>query len=75
MPIKSNAEPSKRAVLNTTINKTILKDFKAHCKNISFPMNMILESFMEQFTNGEFTLKIARGNKLNVDLKDNKDNE
>lgn len=66
--IKSDSEPNKRAMLNTTINEGVLTEFKGYCKELGFPMNMILESFMAQFNDGEFKLKIARANKLSVEL-------
>ena len=68
--IKSNAVPQKRAMLNTTINEDVLNDFKSYCKELGFPMNLVIQSFMEQFLNGEFVLKIGRGNKIEVDLDD-----
>lgn len=68
----ANVTPKKRAMLNTTINEEVLNDFKAYCKELGFPMNMILESFMVQFASGEFVLKIGKGNKLNVDLTEDK---
>lgn len=70
--VKTDAVPQKRAMLNTTINEKVLNDFKAYCKELGFPMNMLLESFMSQFVEGEFTLKIGKANKLNVDLVDDK---
>ena len=68
--VKSDAVAQKRAMLNTTINENVLNDFKNYCKELGFPMNMILESFMVQFVDGEFVLKIGKSNKLNVDLID-----
>ncbi len=68
--IKTNVTQGKRAMLNTTIRQETLDDFKAYCKKLGFPMNMILESFMSQFVNGEFVLKIGKANKLNVDVRD-----
>lgn len=68
--VKTDASPKPRAMLNTTINTEILDSFKAHCKELGYPMNMLLESFMQQFVNGEFVLKIGKANKLNVDLSD-----
>lgn len=73
--VKSDATPKPRAMLNTTINQEVLDDFKAYCKELGFPMNMILESFMIQFVDGEFILKIGKANKLNVDLDDGSLNE
>lgn len=67
--VKSDAKPQKRAMLNTTINEKTLADFKSYCKELGIPMNVLIESFMVQFVNGEFMLKIAKNNKLNVDIK------
>ena len=72
--VKSDAVPIKRAMLNTTINESVLNEFKAYCKELGYPMNMIIESFMGQFVDGEFVLKIGKANKLNVDLS-NEDNK
>lgn len=66
--IKADVKAGKRAMLNTTINENVLNDFKSYCKELGLPMNMILESFMAQFVDGEFVLKIGKANKLNVDL-------
>ena len=68
--VKSEATQRPRAMLNTTINEEVLSEFKAYCKELGYPMNMLLESFMQQFVNGEFVLKIGKANKLNVDLSD-----
>ena len=68
--IKTKTVANPRSMLNTTIKTETLDGFKAYCKELGYPMNMILESFMEQFTSGEFVLKIGKANKLNVDLSD-----
>jgi antitoxin component of RelBE/YafQ-DinJ toxin-antitoxin module len=67
--IKSDAVTKKRAMLNTTIDEKVLNEFKDYCKELGFPMNIVLEAFMRQFADGSFTLKIAK-NKLSVDLED-----
>lgn len=73
---KTKTAVNKRTMLNTTIKDDVLDNFKSYCKEIGMPMNMILEAFMLQFSNGEFILKIGKSNKLNVDLEDNiKDND
>ena len=69
---KTNA--NNRAMLNTTIDPEVLEAFKAYCKELGYPMNMIIESFMRQFVTGEFILKIGRANRLEVDLQDNCNN-
>lgn len=73
--VKTDAVQQKRAMLNTTINEVVLEDFKAYCKELGYPMNMLLESFMRQFVDGEFVLKIGKSNKLNVDLVEDTDDE
>lgn len=73
--IKTKAVQNKRAILNTTINEKVLVDFKSYCKELGLPMNMIIESFMSQFVDGEFVLKIGKANRLNVDIEDTNNNE
>ncbi len=73
--MKTNAVANERATLNTTIRKEVLDEFKAYCKQTAYPMSMVLEAFMQQFVTGEFTMKIARANRLTVDLvEENNDN-
>lgn len=59
----------KRAMLNTTINEEVLKKFREHCKAINCPMNTILETFMIQFANGDFSLTISR-NRRELEIED-----
>lgn len=66
----ANANKKPRMVLNTTISEDVLGEFRDYCKDLGFPMNLILESFMTQFVSGEFVLKIGKANKLNVDIED-----
>lgn len=68
--VKTDAVPNKRAMLNTTINEEVLNDFKAYCKELGFPMNILLESFMRQFADGSFVLKIGKSNKIEVDIEE-----
>ena len=56
-----------RAILNTTINKEVLDNFREHCKQINCPMNTVLEIFMEQFANEQFTFRLAK-NKITLDI-------
>lgn len=67
--VKTDADAPKRAMLNTTINKDVLDDFKAYCKELGLPMNVLLESFMKQFSDGSFVLKIGKNNKIEVDIE------
>lgn len=63
------AEIKKRAMLNTTINENILSDFREYCKGINCPMNTVLETFMEQFSKGQFTFRLAK-NKMELDIEE-----
>ena len=56
--LQSKAKGLERAYLHTTIKKDALDTFKAICKENGYPLNMILEIFIEQFNNGEFTLQL-----------------
>lgn len=58
-----------RAMLNTTINKGVLNDFRDYCKEINCPMNMVLETFMKQFAEGQFTFKLNK-NKMQLDVEE-----
>ena len=73
--VKSDAKPKPRSMLNTTINEEVLDDFKAYCKELGLPMNILLEAFMTQFVDGEFKLKIGKANKINVDLDNDSHDE
>lgn len=59
----------KRAMLNTTINENVLNDFRDYCKGINCPMNMVLETFMDQFSKGQFIFKLSR-NKMELDVEE-----
>lgn len=65
--IKADTDKIERGVLNTTIDKDVLDEFKAYCKAAGMPMNTVLESFMKQFTYGEFILKIGKNNRLDIE--------
>lgn len=61
-----------RAMLNTTINKSVLDSFREYCKGINCPMNMVLETFMEQFAQGQFSFKLIKSdkNKMELDIEE-----
>ena len=59
----------KRAMLNTTINEDVLNSFREYCKTINCPMNTVLETFMAQFANGEFSFKLKR-NRMELDIEE-----
>lgn len=58
-----------RAMLNTTINETVLNNFRDYCKKINCPMNMVLETFMAQFAEGQFSFKLIKDS-MKIDLED-----
>lgn len=62
-------ETKKRAMLNTTINEDILNNFRDYCKQIGCPMNMMLETFMTQFAEGQFSFKLVK-NKMQLDTEE-----
>lgn len=49
-----------KAMLNTTIDKKVFEDFKATCKASGMRMSTLLETFMRQYSNGEFTVKFVK---------------
>ena len=46
--------------LNTKVNKEAFDNFKVRCLELRYPMNVVLEIFMQQYANGRF----------NIDAKD-----
>ena len=60
-----------RSVLNTTISKNVLDDFRDYCKSVNLPMNTVLETFMYQFAQGQFSFRLIKGdkNKMELDLE------
>ena len=57
--------------LNTKVNKEIFDGFKVRCLQLRLPMNVVLESFMLQYTNGRFNLNdkdIAKWKKIDDEL-------
>ena len=55
--IKRDVKRVETTALNQKINKEVFDAFKDYCKEIGYPMNVILETFMRQYTNGKFDLK------------------
>ena len=47
------------AALNTKVNKEVFDNFKVRCLQMRLPMNVVLETFMLQYTNGRFDLEEA----------------
>lgn len=56
-PVSSNAQRVETTPLNTKVNKEVFDNFKDYCKEIGYPMNVMLETFMRQYSNGRFNIK------------------
>lgn len=67
MEIKQNKQ--KKAMLNTTITEDVLIEFREYCKTINCPMNMAIETFMKQFSRGEFSFKLTKNN-MTLDIEE-----
>lgn len=52
--IKIDAERVETTALNTKINKETFDKFKAYCKTLGYPMNVLIETFMQQYANERF---------------------
>lgn len=55
-PVTSNVKRAETTALNTKVNKEIFTKFKDRCAYLGYPMNVVLESFMQQYTNNRFKL-------------------
>ena len=47
-----------RKAFNTSIDTEILQKFKDKCKEESLPINIVLERFMQGYTNEDFKLEM-----------------
>lgn len=54
--IKRDVERVETTALNQKINKEVFDSFKDYCKELGYPMNVMLETFMQQYANGKFKL-------------------
>lgn len=55
-PVTSKVLRAETSVLNTKVNKEVFEAFKGCCAELGYPMNVMLETFMRQYTNGKFKL-------------------
>lgn len=51
------AEKIEITALNTKVNKEVFDNFKVRCLQLRTPMNVVLETFMLQYTNDRFSLR------------------
>ena len=54
--IKRDVQRVETTALNQKINKEVFDDFKDYCKELGYPMNVVLETFMQQYGNERFKL-------------------
>lgn len=54
--IKRDVQRVETTALNQKINKEVFDNFKDVCKESGYPMNVVLETFMQQYANGRFKL-------------------
>lgn len=60
-------DKTNKAILNTTIDKDVMDNFRVYCKSMGCPMNVIIEAFMTQFAQGQFVIKLGK-NTVDLDL-------
>lgn len=65
--IKSEAKRVETMALNQQINKKVLDECKDYCKTLGYPMNVLIETFMQQYVNGRFDLSSDEINKWKKD--------
>ena len=54
--IKRDVKRVETTALNTKVNKEVFDAFKDTCKEKGYPLNVMLETFMQQYANGNFCL-------------------
>lgn len=67
--IKRDVERVETTALNQKINKEVFNGFKDICKEKGYPMNVVLETFMQQYANGRFKLNASDVDKFKNDGK------
>jgi antitoxin component of RelBE/YafQ-DinJ toxin-antitoxin module len=55
-----NKKAEYKVTLNTTVSLEIYNNFKDYCKEIGYPLNAILASFMNQFVNEDYVLEFKK---------------
>lgn len=57
MTISKEVDTMKKA-FNTSIDEEILQKFRDKCKEENFPINIVLEKFMEGYIEGKFNFRM-----------------
>lgn len=55
-PVNSKVARVEVRALNTKVNKEVFEKFKDYCKYSGYPMNVLIETFMQQYANGNFIM-------------------
>ena len=55
-PVTSNVKRVETTGLNTKVNKEVLTKFKDGCAYRGYQMNVVIETFMQQYANDRFDL-------------------
>lgn len=55
--IKRDVKRVETTALNQKVNKEVFDAFKDYCKELGYPMNVVLETFMRQYANGRYHIK------------------
>lgn len=55
-PVTSSVKRAETTALNTKVNKEVFNSFKDSCAYLGYPMNVVIETFMQQYANGKFDL-------------------
>ena len=57
---------NKKELFSTTIDSSILSNFRDYCRSVGMNMNIVLETFMAQFADGQFVFKLSK-QKMEID--------
>ena len=55
--IKRDVQRVETTALNQKVNKEVFDGFKDYCKELGYPMNVVLETFMRQYANERFHIE------------------
>ena len=56
-PVSSDVKRVETTALNTKVNKEVFEAFKDYLKEQGYSMNIVLETFMNQYANGRFKIE------------------
>lgn len=59
-----------KAVFNTSIRMETFVAFRDYCNELGYPMNTILEAFMDGFVEGKFQLGFNSNNRMTVSARE-----